>query len=86
MRWEGNVAHMEEMRNSNTVFCCKNMTRKAFEKPTHRWESNVEMDLTEVGWEGMGWVKLAQYRFWLATPCKNCSEPSVNINNGRFTR
>jgi hypothetical protein len=36
MRWGGNVAHKEEMR-------------KAFGKPTHRWESNVEMDLKEVG-------------------------------------
>ena len=26
----------------------------------HRWEDNIKMNLTEVGWEGMVWIDLAQ--------------------------
>jgi hypothetical protein len=27
-----------------------------------RWEDNIKMDLQEVGWGGMDWIKLAQDR------------------------
>jgi hypothetical protein len=40
--------------------------------------------LKGVGLEGMGWIELAQDKFQLATPCEDCNEPSVNINNGRY--
>jgi hypothetical protein len=36
-------------------------------RPRHRWEDNIEMDLREIGWGGMGWIHLAQYRYqWRA--------------------
>ena len=28
--------------------------------PRRRWEDNIEIDLQEVGWEGMDWIELAQ--------------------------
>jgi hypothetical protein len=31
-------------------------------KPRHRWEDNIIMDLREIGWEGVNWIQLAQYR------------------------
>jgi hypothetical protein len=31
-------------------------------KPRRRWEDNIKMDLQEVGFEGMGWIDLAQDR------------------------
>jgi hypothetical protein len=30
--------------------------------PRRRWEDNIEMDLQEVGCEGMDWIDLAQDR------------------------
>jgi len=31
-------------------------------KIQHRWEDNIQMDLHEVGYEGMDWIELAQDR------------------------
>jgi hypothetical protein len=28
-------------------------------KPRLRWEGNIKMDITEVGWEGMDWIEMA---------------------------
>jgi hypothetical protein len=27
-----------------------------------RWEDNIQMNLQEVGWGGMDWIDLAQFR------------------------
>jgi hypothetical protein len=36
-------------------------------RPRHIWEDNIKMDLQEVGYGGMDWIKLAQDRDrWLA--------------------
>ena len=32
------------------------------ERPRHRWEDNIKMDLQEVECGGMDWIKLAQDR------------------------
>jgi hypothetical protein len=29
------------------------------ERPTHRWEDNIKMDLREVGWGSVDWIDLA---------------------------
>ena len=29
-------------------------------RPRHRWEGNIKLDLQEVGYGGMDWIKLAQ--------------------------
>jgi hypothetical protein len=31
-------------------------------RPRHRWVDNIEMDLREIGWDGMDWIDLAQNR------------------------
>jgi hypothetical protein len=33
-----------------------------FERPRHRWENNIKMDVNEMGLRGMGWIDLAQDR------------------------
>jgi hypothetical protein len=30
--------------------------------PTRRWEDNIKMDVRELGWRGMDWIKLAECR------------------------
>jgi hypothetical protein len=36
--------------------------RRPLEIPRPRWEDNIEMDIREVGCEGMDWINLAQDR------------------------
>jgi hypothetical protein len=30
--------------------------------PRRKWVGNIEMDLREIGWDGMEWIDLTQYR------------------------
>jgi len=32
--------------------------RRRFGKPKNRWVDNIKMDLTERGWEWMGWIHI----------------------------
>jgi hypothetical protein len=36
--------------------------KRQFGRCRHRWDDNIKMDLTELGWEGMNWINLAQDR------------------------
>ena len=36
--------------------------RRPLGRPGHRWEDNIKMDLQEVVYGGMDWIKLAQDR------------------------
>jgi hypothetical protein len=36
--------------------------RRPLERPKHRWEDNIKMDIQEVGWGGMDWTDMAQDR------------------------
>jgi hypothetical protein len=29
-------------------------------KPRRRWVDNIKIDVKEIGWDGMGWIDLAQ--------------------------
>jgi hypothetical protein len=31
-------------------------------RPRRRWVDDIKMDLTEIGWDGMDWIELAQDR------------------------
>jgi hypothetical protein len=31
-------------------------------RPRRRWEDSIKTDLREIGWGGMDWIDLAQYR------------------------
>jgi hypothetical protein len=52
MRWAGHVAHMEEWRNVYMVWVGKPKAKRPLERPRHRWEDGIKMDLTEIGWGG----------------------------------
>jgi hypothetical protein len=36
--------------------------KRSLGRLTHRWEDNIKMDLTEIGWGSMDWINLAQNR------------------------
>jgi hypothetical protein len=47
MRWADHVAHMGEKRND---FGGKPEGKRPLGRPRHRWEDNIKMDITEIGW------------------------------------
>jgi hypothetical protein len=53
---------LEEMRNANRVLVGKPEWKRPRGKTRPRWEDNIRMDLTEVGWEGANWMNLVQDR------------------------
>jgi hypothetical protein len=60
MRWSGLVAPMGEMRNVHKCPVRKPEGKKPLERPRRKWEDNIEVDLTAVGWDGMVWIHPAQ--------------------------
>jgi hypothetical protein len=36
--------------------------KKPLRKPRHRWEYNIRMDLSEMGWVGVDWIHLTKDR------------------------
>jgi hypothetical protein len=49
MRWAGHVARMGEGRNVYRVLVGKPEGNRPLERPRHRWENRIEMDLREIG-------------------------------------
>jgi hypothetical protein len=60
MRWAGHVARMGEGRNVYRVLVGKPEGKRSLERPRHRWEDGIIMDLREIGWGGrVEWIHLA---------------------------
>ena len=53
---------MGERRGLYGVFVGKPEGKRPLGRSRHRGEDNIKMDLHEVGWGGMDWIKLAQDR------------------------
>jgi len=62
MRWAGHVARMGERRGVYGVLVGKLEGKRPLGIPRRRREDNINMDLQEVGCEGMDWIELAQGR------------------------
>jgi len=60
MRWAGHVARMGERRGVYRVLEWKSEGKRPLERPKHRREDDIRMDLQEVGCGGMDWIELAQ--------------------------
>jgi hypothetical protein len=62
MTWAGYVAHMGEGRNVYRVLVGKPKGKRPLERPRHRWEDGIKLDLKEMGWEGVEWLHLSEDR------------------------
>ena len=56
------MARRGERRGVYRVLAGKPEGKRPLERPRHRWEDNIKMDLQKVGCGGMGWIELAQDR------------------------
>jgi hypothetical protein len=49
------------------------------------WEDNITMNLLEVGWGHMDWIKLVYDRVrWCVVCCEGGDEPCISINWEEF--
>jgi hypothetical protein len=59
---------MGEIRNVYKILVGKPGGKGPLGSFRHRWEDNIEMNLGEVGLEGVDWIHLAQDRYlWRAS-------------------
>jgi hypothetical protein len=62
MRWTGYLARIGEKKNEHGVLMEKPEGKGLIGRSEHRWEDNMRMDLTEMGWGGMDLINLAKDR------------------------
>jgi hypothetical protein len=62
MRWAGHVARMGEGRGAYKDLVGRPEGKRPLERPTRRYEDNINMDLREIGIDGENWIQLAQDR------------------------
>ena len=62
MRWAGHVTRIGKTGGVYKVLRWKPEEKKPLGRRRRRWEDNIKMDLQEVGFGGMDWIELAQYR------------------------
>jgi hypothetical protein len=62
MRWAGHVACMGVGRGVYRVLVERPKGKRLLERPRHRWENNIKMDLKETEIDGMNWIWLPQDR------------------------
>jgi hypothetical protein len=49
-------------RNACRIVVGKPEGKRPLGRPRHRWVHNIKMDLREIGWDGMDWIDMSQYR------------------------
>jgi hypothetical protein len=51
-----------EVRNAYRILAGKPEGKRALGRPRRMWVDNIKLDLTEIGWDGVDWIELAQDR------------------------
>jgi hypothetical protein len=60
MRWVGHMARMGKVRDAYNILVGKPEGRRPLGSPRCRWEDNIKMDITEIGFGDVDWIHLAQ--------------------------
>jgi hypothetical protein len=51
-----------EKRNAYKILVGKPERKRPLGRPRRRWVDNIKMDLTQIGWDGVDWMDMAQDR------------------------
>jgi hypothetical protein len=62
MRWVRHVARMVAKRNAYRILLGKPEGKRLLRRPRCTWVNSIKMDLREIGWGGMTWIRMAQDR------------------------
>jgi hypothetical protein len=54
----GHAAHTGEMIITYKILVRKSERKRPLRRPRHRWEDNTGLDLREIGWESMEWLRI----------------------------
>jgi hypothetical protein len=57
------------------IFVGKAEGNRSLGTPRRRWVDNIKTDLTQIGWDGMDWIDLAQDRRSLMNTVMNIRVP-----------
>jgi hypothetical protein len=49
---------MGQKRNTYRLLVGKPKVRRPLGRPRHRWLDNIRMDLVEVGWDDVDWLRI----------------------------
>jgi hypothetical protein len=52
----------EEKGNAYRILVGKPEGKRQLGRRRRRWADNIKMDLRDIGWDGMGWIDVAQDR------------------------
>jgi hypothetical protein len=67
MRSAGHIARMGETRNAYRILVGKLEGKRPLGRTRRRWVDNININLREIGWDGVDWIELAQDRDqWMA--------------------
>jgi hypothetical protein len=83
LRWAGHVARMGERRGAYRALVGRPEGRRPLERPRRRWEDNIKIDLTVVGWGGKTGSILHRLGR-VAGYCERDNEPLCSIECGKF--
>jgi hypothetical protein len=49
---------MGETRNAYRILVGKPEAKRPLGRPRRRWVDNIKIDLREIGWDGMDWLRI----------------------------
>jgi hypothetical protein len=75
---------MREMKNIYTVLVGIPKWKGPLERPRHRWEDNIRMDVREMWWEDVDWIHVDQDREQWRAFVNMVMNPRVPYKVGNF--
>jgi hypothetical protein len=76
MRWAEHAVRMGEKKNAYTILVGKPEGKRPLGRQRRRWVDNINIDVREIGWDGVDLVDLVQDRDqWRANTVMNLRVP-----------